>query len=694
MNPALKQIAVVASVAMAWMVGAVPSSAVDDALTADDIARTQWVNSAKISPDGSLVAYVLNVPRTPCEDEDGGAWTELHVAGPQGRSRPFVSGEVNVSAVEWTPDGKGISFLAKRGKDEHRSLYVIPVDGGEARRVLSHDESINAYSWSPDGERVAFLAREKKDETREKLEEKGFKAEAYEEVWRPVRVWIAKPDDDDEPRVLEIEGSASELHWSPAANRLAVAVAPTPSVDDGYMYRRVRVVDPDSGEVIVKFDNPGKLGPVTWSPDGKHLAIISAEDLNDPEPGRLVVATLDGKLRDLLPDFAGHVTGAVWKDDDTILYVANKGALTVVAMIDIGDGTATTVVAPGGPVLGGMSLSRDGTKVSFVAESPSHPSEVYAMTDGGEPSRWTDSNAWLADKRLAPQEIVTYEARDGLKVEGILIRPLDEKDDASYPLVVIVHGGPEGHLRHGWVTGYSRPGQLLAARGFAVLYPNYRGSTGRGVEYTKLHQGDYAGGEFNDVVDGVDHLVKIGLVNREKVGVTGGSYGGFATAWCATALSEHFAAGVMFVGISDHVSKAGTTDIPHEMYEVHARKWPWEDWDWYRERSPLYHVEKAKTPLLILHGTDDTRVDPSQSMQLYRFLKLRDQAPVRLILYPGEGHGNRRAAARLDYTLRLMRWMERYLVGPGGDPPPVDLPEALACVEDDDEDHDEGDDDE
>jgi len=170
MNPALKQVARVAAVAMTWMVAAVPSSAVADALTADDIARTKWVNSAKISPDGSLVAYVLNVPRTPCEDEDGGAWTELHVAGPQGRSRPFVSGEVNVSAVEWTPDGKGISFLAKRGKDEHRSLYVIPVDGGEARRVLSHDESINAYSWSPDGERVAFLAREKKDETREKLE--------------------------------------------------------------------------------------------------------------------------------------------------------------------------------------------------------------------------------------------------------------------------------------------------------------------------------------------------------------------------------------------------------------------------------------------------------------------------------------------------------------------------------------------
>jgi dipeptidyl aminopeptidase/acylaminoacyl peptidase len=685
-------IAAFTSIAMMSIAVATPAAAADDTITADDIARTRWVTSARISPDGALVAYVLSVPRTPCEDDDGGAWAELHVAGPRGRTRPFVTGEVHVGGIDWTPDGTGISFLAKRGKDEHRSLYVIPVDGGEARRVLSHDEGISAYSWSPDGARVAFLAREEEDKTRKKLERKGFKAEAYEEAWRPVRVWIAKPDaEDDEPRALEIEGSASELHWSPKGDRLAVAVSPTPSVDDVYMYRKVRVVDAETGETLVRFDNPGKLGPVAWSPDGEHLAIVSAEDLNDPAPGRLVLGAMDGELRDLLPDFEGHVTAARWIDPDTILVVADQGTLSVVATIEIESGSARTVVAPGGPVLGGVSLSGDGTKAAFVGESPAHPPEVFVRAEAGEPVRWTDSNPWLADKRLAPQEIVAYEARDGLKVEGILVRPLDENEGSTYPLVVIVHGGPEGHLRHGWVTSYSRPGQLLAARGFAVFYPNYRGSTGRGVEYTKLHQADYAGGEFNDVVDGVEHLVASGLVNRNRVGVTGGSYGGFATAWCATALSEHFAAGVMFVGISDHVSKAGTTDIPHEMYEVHARKWPWEAWDWYRERSPLYHVRKAKTPLLILHGENDTRVDPSQSMMLYRFLKLLDQAPVRLILYPGEGHGNRKAAARLDYTLRLVRWMERYLVGPGGDPPPVELPELLACVEEDDDDDEDGD---
>jgi dipeptidyl aminopeptidase/acylaminoacyl peptidase len=223
------------------------------------------------------------------------------------------------------------------------------------------------------------------------------------------------------------------------------------------------------------------------------------------------------------------------------------------------------------------------------------------------------------------------------------------------------------------MTGYWQPGQVLAARGYVVLYPNYRGSTGRGVEFSKLGQEAYARPEFDDLVDGARHLARSGLVDQRKVGVTGGSYGGFASAWCATALTEHFAASVMFVGISDHISKFGTTDIPNEMYLVHARRWPWEHWDWYRERSPVYHTEKARTPILILHGEEDSRVHPSQSMELYRYLKTLGKVPVRLVMYPGEGHGNRKAAARYDYSLRLLRWMDHYLKGPGGDPPPHPL---------------------
>jgi dipeptidyl aminopeptidase/acylaminoacyl peptidase len=225
---------------------------------------------------------------------------------------------------------------------------------------------------------------------------------------------------------------------------------------------------------------------------------------------------------------------------------------------------------------------------------------------------------------------------------------------------------------------------VAASKGYFALIPNYRGSTGRGVEYSKLDQHAYADPEFSDIVDGKNHMVTLGWVDNDKVGITGGSYGGYATAWSSTALSEHYAAGAMFVGISDQISKVGTTDIPTEMYNVHARAWPWDDWQWFLERSPIFHVDKAKTPLLILHGEDDTRVHPSQSIEMYRHLKLRGQAPVRLILYPGEGHGNKKAAAQYDYSTRLLRWMDHYLVGEGGEPPEslIDWTDRLA---DDDE---------
>jgi dipeptidyl aminopeptidase/acylaminoacyl peptidase len=285
----------------------------------------------------------------------------------------------------------------------------------------------------------------------------------------------------------------------------------------------------------------------------------------------------------------------------------------------------------------------------------------------------TNSNPWLEEIDFGRQEAITYKASDGLELEGMLIYPTDFQEGQRYPLIVQVHGGPESHYRNGWVTWYSAPGQVAAGRGFAVFYPNDRGSTGRGVEFSMMGQKDYAGKEFDDIVDGVEHLIEMGLVNKGKVGITGGSYGGYATAWASTALSEHFAAGVMQVGVSDLISKFGTTDIPQEMYLVHARQWPWENWQWYLERSPIYHAGNSRTPLLILHGKNDTRVHPSQSLELYRYLKTHGNAPVRLIYYPGESHGTSKAAARYDISLRKLRWLEHYLISPGGEPPSLEI---------------------
>ena len=670
-------------IAIAILSFALPVCAAEP-FTPNHVARLRYVAAAEMSPDGKHVAYVLSVPRRPFVEDDGPAWSELHVVDDQGNSRPYVTGKSNVSAIAWKPDGSAISFLDKRDGDKHRALYAIPLRGGEASKILDHDTDIADYSWSPDGKRIAFTATEKQPEDAKKLKDKGFNQEVYEEKLESNRIWIAEPqsvdawddaDDDDKPTKFELPGHATGVTWSPTGKHLAAAVAPTPLIDDFYMKRKIHVIDAGDGSPVGVIENPGKLGVYRWSPDGRHIALLAGADIHDPNAGRLMVAPhTGGKPVDVLPDLAdGDATSLGWRDAEQIVFLAGRGGTASLGSVPLDGEDRRTAIPFGKHSLADLTLSSDGNHAAVIGDSPAHPPEVFLVERGTQLKQLTNNNPWLADVELAKQEVVTYKARDGLELEGLLIRPLNEQPGERYPLVMIVHGGPEAHFRNGWMTSYSRPGQLLAANGFAVFYPNYRGSTGRGVEFSKRGQSDYAGGEFDDVIDAIDHLAEAGLVDKDKVGVTGGSYGGYASAWLATRHTDRFAASVMFVGISDLISKFGTTDIPNEMLLVHARKQPWDDWAFYKERSPITYAEQARTPILIMHGKNDPRVHPSQSMELYRYLKTLGNVPVRLVFYEGEGHGNRKAAARLDYSMRLLRWMQHYLQGSGGDPPPADL---------------------
>jgi dipeptidyl aminopeptidase/acylaminoacyl peptidase len=673
------------------------------------LAALRQVTSVELSPDGRWVAHTLIVPRRPGQDEDGPAWTELHVVPfDGGESRAYVHGEVRVSQVRFTPDSRTITYVAKRGDDEKPALWAMPVAGGESRRLLTHEEGIGSYRVSPDGSRVAFLAREPQSEKHEKLKEKGYKQEVFEEDWRTRKIWIApmpsldpRPEDPSaeketgdasEPQALDIEGSVFGLAWSPDGKRLALAVAPRPLIDDQYMFRRVHVVEADGARTVAKLANPGKLGKFAFGPDGRRVAMISAADPNDPSAGRLMVAPAEGgKLEDLIPDFNGAVSDFDWQDANTLKFVAAVGVETIFGEVDVESRAQEIHVrsGDGSPVLTGLSLSGAGDRAAFVGQTPTHPSEVFVMAHGQPaPTRLTNSNPWLDGVALARQEVVRWKARDGLELEGVLIRPLNPVAGTPAPLLLMVHGGPEGHDRNGWVTRYSRPGQIAAAQGFAVLYPNYRGSTAYGVAFSKLGQSDGAGKEFDDLVDAVEHLVAIGVADRDRVGITGGSYGGYATAWCGTRYTEHFRAGVTFVGISNKISKALTTEIPLEDQMVHTRFDPWTKWQFSLERSPIYHAERSRTAMLIAAGTDDTRVDPSQSLQLYRTLKLIGKTPVRYIRYPGEGHGNRNAAARDDFARRLIRWMEHFVKDKQTDLPPWELDIDLGDDEQDDDEND------
>jgi dipeptidyl aminopeptidase/acylaminoacyl peptidase len=659
-------------------------NAQSDALSLEEIVSLKRVSSVHMSPKGDRIAYLLSVPRELYKEDDGRPYHELHVVDFDGVSRPYVSGKTDISAFVWSVNGESIYFLTQRDPDANfNSLYEIAMAGGEAVEKFTHVNSIGSIYPSPDGKGMAFLAADAPPEKHAELELKGFKAVVYEESVPETKVWMLDLE-ANEARMQDLPGSASGLTWAPDGSRYAVALAPTPLVDDSYTSRDVHIINADNGEVLNKTGSVGKLGRFEFSPDGDQIAFIGSVDINDPREGRLYVAsTSGGERQDLVPEYPGHVTDFAWQDNTQIRWLGGRGVWTEWSTASVMTTNEHGPAPVAGPILRAVDARAGQTVAAAIADTPEHPPEVYLLRDDAEPKRLTNSNPFLSQRRLAKQEAITYTARDGLELEAILIHPFNKKRGGN-PLLVFVHGGPEAHQSNGWMSSYSQPGQVMAAEDYAVVYPNYRGSTGRGVYFSKLGQNDYAEEEFNDLVDAKRHLVEKGLADARRVGISGGSYGGYASMWSAAALSEEYAAAVAFVGISNQVSKFGTGDIPYEMYNVHARAWPWEDWMWMLKRSPVYHADKTKTPLLIMGGDKDPRVHPSQSLEMYRHVKLRTDTPVRLVIYPGEEHGNRNTAATYDYTLRFKRWMDHYLKGPGGAPPPYEIDHAARLDESDD----------
>ncbi len=658
------------------------------AITVEDIPKVKSVIQTSVSPDGDSVAFTRSLPRTLYVDENGSNYSELYVVDDKGVERPFITGSVNIKSLQWSNDSKTIYFLAKLKDDKYTSLYQIPVDGGQAQAVMSlKGTSISSYQLSPDNKQVAILAMPAADKSEKELKKLGFKAEVYEQGLKNKQLFIvdlAKADKPLTPTALNVDNYVSDVNWAADGEKLLVKTQPTALIDDRYTKSMWHLFDIASNKVTLSFKTEGKLGDAELSHDGKYIAILGAEDKHDPATGRLFIAdTKTAEITEWLPNFMGHVVDFEWSHKrNTLNFIANVGTESFVASIKTGSNKYKKLVKEGKFIASQLSVSDSDKTLALRGNTAKHPNEVFIVRSN-KATRLTDSNSWLNDKRFAKQETITLKARDGVELDGVLVYPLDYEKGTRYPLIMSVHGGPESHDKNGWVTNYSRPGQMGAARGYAVFYPNYRGSTGKGVDYSKLGQNDYAGKEFDDLVDFKNHLVDMGLVDTKRVGITGGSYGGYASAWGATKLTEHFAASVMFVGVTNQLSKFGTTDISNEMNLVHARSYPWDKWQWYLERSPIYWAGQSETPLLIMHGKDDPRVHPAQSMELYRYMKVQGK-DVRLVYYPGEGHGNRKVAAQYDYSLRLMRWMDNYLMEGKKDMPAFEIDHAakLKAVKD------------
>lgn len=649
---------------LGFLLVAVPAVIVAQGLTPEQVVRLESVTSVAMSPDGEQVAYTLQKLRGE-NDSYGPAYVELWVVPARGGSpRPIVRGPNRVSQPSWSPDGRTLSFAARLGRRPATQVYGIPARGGDPR-VLTHSRTgVLSYAWSPTGDALAYTEREPVPEEVTARQERGDDAIVAGENQRHVRLWIETLDTGERRAVTPVRRTVWNFAWSPDARRLAVQTTASPAIDDSYMFRELATVHVTGGGLERLVETPGKLEAMAWSPDGSRLAFVGAVSTNDPlAQSVFIVPAEGGAAQNRTNDYGGSVTGLSWADDGTLLFLANEGTRTTLnrLAVDQGAGAAQRVAGGGPEILSSVRLDANAHIFAAVASTSSYPSEVHvgSIRDGAL-ERVTRHNTWLDEVQLAQQETVEWTHPDGTRIEGVLLHPLNEQPGVRYPLAVLPHGGPEGISRDGWTTSALYPAQVLAARGYAVLMPNYRGSAGRGVGFSKGDHRDLGGKEFEDVIAGIDHLAERGLVDPERVGSSGTSYGGYFSAWAGTRHADRFKAAITFAGISNWASFTGTTDIPYEMSLVHWDLWWFDDPELAWDRSPLAHVSKDNSPTLVAHGAADERVHPEQSQELYQTLKILG-VPTGLIVYPREPHGLRERAHQLDFMTRVIEWFDRYV---------------------------------
>lgn len=654
----------------------------DDVYTVEDLLKTKAVTTAEISPNGDLIAFTVLAPRA-ADDKPGAAYNNLYLVSTQGgEPKSFVTGKQSVSEIAWSPDGASIAFLTKRGDKSKAQVWVIPVSGGEAEQITHSETSVLGFHWHPSGNKIAYIATTPKSAREEALKEKGYGFIFYEENLKHRNLHMVDLKSGDTEQLTE-GVTVWTFVFSPDGAKIAASMTEKNLIDYRYAFRKIHLLDLGSKKLRQLTDNPGKLGNFKFSPDGKTMAYAAALTQSDNNVSQAYIIDVSGGAAKNLTEqnFRGHITWVGWKDNGTIVYRAHEGVLTTISQVRLTGGNGVTrelllSAKDVGFVFNSPSYTRGFEKVTLVGQSPEYPGEVFYWEVGKKPRRLTTTNPWLTERELGRQEAIQYKARDGAEIEGLLIYPVDYKKGGTYPLVVIVHGGPESNYSNGWISRYSTPGQVLAGRGYAAFYPNYRSSTGYGVEYAATGYGDAAGVEFDDIADGIEYLITTGIADKARIGLGGGSYGGYASAWFASYYTKYVKAVCMFVGISDLISKRGTTDIPYEELFVHSGRKLEEMWQQNLKRSPIYWAHQSKTAVLIYGGAADTRVDPSQSREFHRRLKMNDHPAVRLVQYPGEPHGNKKQPGQIDVVYRILDWYDWYVKEAkplDGPMPPLDI---------------------
>jgi dipeptidyl aminopeptidase/acylaminoacyl peptidase len=651
-----------------------------DRITVDHVIDMTRVASPEISPDGRQVLYAVSE----LDWSENKRETRLWIAGADGAdARPFTSKEGDGSA-QWSPDGRWVSFLRADGDNggEGRQLWLIRTDGGEARQLTKHPTAVRSYEWARDGSRIVFLANDSLPKAERDERSKGGDALFVNEgpsgqtrgEWSNLW-WVPVDFEDHEARALtEGERIVGGFALSPEGGRVAYTFRTENRRNDGNL-SEIALVDIASREIRVLTDNNAPETGLTWAPDGRSL-LFRAPDLQEWELSQGNLYLMDvasGETRQLMPDSDLNVRSTTFSPDGRYLdLTALERTVTSFYRLDLRNGRVTRLSDWVG-VVGSPSWSRDHRTVAFTADSPTSPTEVFTATyrQGMTRTAITDVAAEVRALALSEPEVVRWASVDGLEIEGLLYHPVGGRSHAG-GLVLHIHGGPAGVFSR----GFDADAQVLAAQGWAVLQPNVRGSIGYGDELLRGNMFDIGGGDYHDLITGVDHLIQRGIAHPDSLAVKGWSYGGILGGWTITR-TDRFRAASLGAMVSDWVGEFGV-GFNHDVRLWYLGGDPWTNRDLWLERSAYTHANRVTTPTILFHGDGDDVDTPGQSMNFHAAL-LHHGVPTRYVLFPREGHGIREPRHHRVRLVEELRWFEQHVRGNPGWAAPERAPETKAA---------------
>ena len=637
-----------------------------------DLHRIVRVSDPRISPDGRSVVCVVgraNVKDSRWESE----LVSVDVA--TGASRPLTYGRRSVSSPRWSPSGDGLAFLAEAGsgKDGKWQVFLLMMSGGEAARITDAPRGVEQFAWRPDGREIAYVtadeaANQKEIDAHNDAFEVGLNDYLAKAAAPVYHLWLVPAAGGAARRLtsgswsLPVGSQAAELSWSPDGKRLLFTRVPESSF--GASDRsRVQTLEVETGRIAPLTAEEAYSHDAGFSPDGLRVAFWRPRDGDfNNENEILVVPGGGGPASDVTRTLDRDIVHTSWMPDGRSLLVGGHDRATVALWIQPLSGSARRVslgdVTPSWDFSVDTNVGRDGAIV-FAGSEPRRPTELYYLASASAaPRRLTDFNREIADLDLGRRESIEWQGPDGFREDGVLTYPPDFEPGRKYPLVLAVHGGPQSSS----TTGFQAFAHLLAARGWVVFQPNYRGSDNLGNAYQRAIFNDAGAGPGRDVMSGVEEVKKRGFVDPSRIGVSGWSYGGYMTSWL-TGHYDIWKAAVAGAAVNDLVEEYALSDFnvtDRYAFEHFSSPYVGDAIRAYREQSPLTYAAAIKAPTLILCDTGDARVPITQSYQMFRAL-VDNGVTTQFVAIPVAGHFPADPVRAADVYRRWIGWFVEHL---------------------------------